>query len=138
MHKNGQDQKSGHWMSALPPKADVTKNDLCERFRQCADVLRPKTATASKNLDTTAHPCLRLTDEIIGRNYLDKLPVGHDEVTRLGISPNGTRPMPFNRGEGIVTLTNNRPNLLLDHEAKPLKMRISTIGESPRFRCESD
>ncbi len=39
---------------------------------------------------------------------------------------------------GIVTLTNNRPNLLLDHEAKPLKMRISTIGESPRFRCESD
>jgi hypothetical protein len=39
---------------------------------------------------------------------------------------------------GIVTLTKNRPNLLLDHEAKPLKMSISTIGESPRFRCESD
>jgi len=39
---------------------------------------------------------------------------------------------------GIVTLTKNKPNLLLDHEAKPLKMSISTIGESPRFRCESD
>jgi len=38
----------------------------------------------------------------------------------------------------IVTLTKNGPNLLLDHEAKPLKMSISTIGESPRFRCESD
>ena len=40
--------------------------------------------------------------------------------------------------EGIVTLTRNGPNLLLDHEAKPLKMTISTIGDSPRFRCESD
>ncbi len=38
---------------------------------------------------------------------------------------------------GIVTLTKNGPILLLDHEAKPLKMSISTIGESPRFRCES-
>ncbi len=26
--------------------------------------------------------------------------------------------------------------MLLDHEAKPLKISISTIGESPRFRCE--
>jgi hypothetical protein len=40
--------------------------------------------------------------------------------------------------DGIVTLTKNGPNLLLDGEAKPLKMNISTIGESPRFRCESD
>jgi hypothetical protein len=32
---------------------------------------------------------------------------------------------------GIATLTKNGPNLLLDHEVKPLKMRISTIGESP-------
>jgi hypothetical protein len=39
---------------------------------------------------------------------------------------------------GIVTLTKNGPNLLLDHEVKPLKMNIPTIGESPRFRCESD
>jgi hypothetical protein len=39
---------------------------------------------------------------------------------------------------GIVTLTKNGPNLLLDHEAKPLKMSISTIGESPRFRWEFD
>ena len=39
---------------------------------------------------------------------------------------------------GIVTLTKNGPNLLLGHEAKPLKMSISTTGESPRFRCESD
>ena len=42
------------------------------------------------------------------------------------------------RENGIVTLTKNGPNLLVDHEAKPLKLSISTIGESPRFRCESD
>jgi len=40
--------------------------------------------------------------------------------------------------KGIVTLTKNGLNLLLDYEAKPLKMRISTIAESPRFRCEFD
>ena len=38
----------------------------------------------------------------------------------------------------IVTLMKNGPNLLLSHEAKPLKMNISTIGELPQFRCESD
>jgi class 3 adenylate cyclase len=40
--------------------------------------------------------------------------------------------------DGIVTLTKNGPILRLNHEAKPLKINISRIGESPRFRCESD
>jgi hypothetical protein len=41
-------------------------------------------------------------------------------------------------GVHTITLTKNGPNLPLDHEAKPLKMSISTIDDSPRFRGDSD
>ncbi len=69
-------------------------------------------------------------------------PEGKRLPIKLDSTSNGEfMPIPLNatnRRAGIVTLTKNKPNLLLDHEAKPLKMSISTIGESPRFRCESD
>ncbi len=55
----------------------------------------------------------------------------------MGLGEQGDQAL-IGRRDGIITLTKNGPNLLLDHEAKPLKMSISTIGESPRFRCESD
>ncbi len=45
---------------------------------------------------------------------------------------------PFRYFNGVVTLTKNGPNLLVNHEAKPLKLSISTIGESPRFRCKEN
>ena len=39
-------------------------------------------------------------------------------------------------GDDIVTSIKHRPNLLLVGEAKPLKMHIAAISESPRFRCK--
>ena len=42
------------------------------------------------------------------------------------------------RAGGVVTLIENGPILVLPREPKSLKRHIATIGESPRFRCESD
>ena len=39
---------------------------------------------------------------------------------------------------GIVTLIENRSNLLLSLESKWLKMNIVTTSPSPRFRCKCD
>ena len=43
-----------------------------------------------------------------------------------------------NKLVGIVTLIENRPNLLLSLESKWLKMNIVTTSPSPRFRCKCD
>ena len=43
-----------------------------------------------------------------------------------------------NRITGTVTLIKYRPIMALPREAKPLKMHMATIDESPRFRSKSD
>ncbi len=50
-----------------------------------------------------------------------------------GRSSCGSENVSASTGEGVVTLTKNGPNLLVNHEAKPLKMNISTIGRHLDF-----
>ncbi len=68
---------------------------------------------------------------MIDLDALDATPLERDPFDFLVVPD-------FMRPDGIVTLTKNGLHLLIDYEAKPLKMRISTIAESPRFCCDFD
>ena len=77
---------------------------LAEAFFEDSNVGGADAAAATNHLDAGVYPALGCVCVCLGRDHVDKLPVGHDKFAGVGVDPHGARPIFFEHGQ-------RRPNI---------------------------